>query len=209
MKKTYIIKKVNGPVAEAHWQTAAVADIDFVPWNGAHPYPYKTTTQLLYTDEAIYIRQETNERPLTARYNKPADPVNEDSCMEFFIAPNTDDPQLHYFNFEINPLGVGQMMFGINRNEFIRPTVDWKIFDIKSVITPDTWQLTYKIPFSFLLEYVEKITDEAAGNFYKCGDCSVIEHYATWNPLLCEEEDFHRTEYFGKLIFEEGISVNR
>ncbi|MBR7164561.1 MAG: carbohydrate-binding family 9-like protein [Clostridia bacterium] len=207
--KSYMIKKIDGPVTEAAWQIAETANIDFVPWNGAHPYPYKMTSQLLYTDEALYVRQETDERPLTAHYNKPADPVNKDSCMEFFFTPNADDPQLHYFNFEINPLGVIQMMYGINRYEFIRPSVDWNIFDIKSVITPNTWQLTYKIPFSFILEYAEKISNKTIGNFYKCGDCSEIEHYACWSPILCKEEDFHRTEYFGELIFEKGISVSR
>lgn len=207
--KSYLIKKVNGPVTEADWEKADIANIDFVPWNGAHPYPYKMTAKLLYTDEALFVRQETDERPLTARYNKPGDPVNEDSCMEFFISPNADDPKHHYFNFEINPLGIIQMMYCVDRNEYITPVVDYNIFDVKSVITKDTWQLTYKIPYTFILEYAEKISSEITGNFYKCGDCSEVEHYACWSPVLCEEEDFHRSEYFGKLIFEKGISVSR
>ena len=207
--KTYTVKKIDSLPAEKDWELAEVANIDYVPWNGAHPYPYEMTGRLLYNDEAVFVRLETNERPLTARYNKFGDPVNEDSCMEFFFAPNTDDPEMHYFNFEINPLGIAQMQYGIDRNVNITPEVDFKIFDIKSVITPDIWQLTYKIPFSFVLQFADKITDTAAGNFYKCGDCSEVEHYACWSPILCEEEDFHRTEYFGKLIFEKGISAQK
>ncbi|MBQ2696631.1 MAG: carbohydrate-binding family 9-like protein [Clostridia bacterium] len=206
---TYTIKKIGAPATEADWSLAEIAKVEYVPWNGAHPYPYNMEARLLYTDDALYVRLETDERPLTARYNKHADPVNEDSCMEFFIAPNTEDPKMHYFNFEINPLGMVQMMYCVNRDEFITPEVDYNIFDVKSVITPTLWQLTYKIPFSFMLQYADKITDEAAGNFYKCGDCSAVEHYATWNPLTCPEYDFHRSDFFGKLVFEKGISAKK
>ncbi len=202
---TYLIKKIEGPVTKQDWQKAEIAKVDYVPWNGAHPYPYEMTARLLYTNEAIHVCLETNERPLTARYNMAGDPVNEDSCMEFFIAPNADDPDLHYFNIEINPLGIAQMQYCINRNEFESPEIDFTRFDIKSTITADKWQLTYKVPFAFLLEHAESITDEMYGNFYKCGDCSAVEHYACWSPILCEEEDFHRSEYFGKLILEKGI----
>ena len=40
------------------------------------------------------------------------------------------------------------------------------------------------------------------GNFYKCGDYTVKEHYFAWNPVECENPDFHLSQWFGKLYFE-------
>ena len=43
---------------------------------------------------------------------------------------------------------------------------------------------------------------EAAGNFYKCGDLTEIEHYLAWSPMTSEKPDFHRRQDFGTLVFE-------
>ncbi len=204
--KTYTIKKIDGPITDQSWELAEVAKVDYVPCNNRYPYPYQTSAQLLYTDEALHVRMQTNERPLTALANKRNDPVCKDSCMEFFLSPDGDDKR--YFNFEINPLGTLLLYRCSNQSEPTIPQEPESILNIKSVITSDSWTLTYQIPFSFILRYFNKITDVAYGNFYKCGDESAVTHYATWNPLTCEEISFHRPEFFGKLIFEKGISVN-
>jgi hypothetical protein len=39
-------------------------------------------------------------------------------------------------------------------------------------------------------------------NFYKCGDELQVPHFLSWNPIGVETPDFHRPEFFGKLVLE-------
>ncbi len=205
--KTYTIKKIDGPITSESWKLAETAVVDYIPNSHEISCPYHMEARLLYDDEAIYVNLATDERPLYALHNEPNTSVCKDSCMEFFLSPDQDDP--HYLNFEMNPITTLLLYYCADRNNYTEADVDHKIFDAKSVITQKDWQLFYKIPFDFLLKYFKKIDNEFHGNFYKCGDETIIQHYATWNPVTCPEVDFHRPEYFGKLIFEKGISVNR
>ncbi len=196
---SYIIKKTQRPVTEENFKEAEVAKISYVPWKSYH-YPYETEARVLYTDEALYVNLKTNEWPLTARQTLRDGSVCEDSCMEFFISPDPDDTT--FLNFEMNPFGT--ICLGLGKDRYERKTLmeDDDLFEVKSVIKNGEWQLYYKVPFSFLKKYFNKIGDEMRGNFYKCGDKTPIVHYATWNPVTCQQEDFHRPEFFGKLVFE-------
>ena len=40
-------------------------------------------------------------------------------------------------------------------------------------------------------------------NAYKCGDLTVHRHYLAWSPVRSKKPDFHRTEDFGRMTFEE------
>ncbi len=200
--KTYTISKTTEPVTNAVLQQAEIALVDYVPW-ADYPCPFHMEARAVYTDEALYVNLKTDEKPLIAHQAQRDNMVCLDSCMEFFISPDADDP--HYLNFEINPLGTLYLSHAINRHETKKLPDSEKIFDIKSVITKDDWQLFFKIPFSFLLKYFKKISPEMHGNFYKCGDDTPHPHYASWNPVTCKEEDFHRPEFFGKLVFEKEI----
>ena len=42
---------------------------------------------------------------------------------------------------------------------------------------------------------------ETMGNFYKCASGSSQPHYLSWNPINTEKPDFHRPDFFGKIIF--------
>ena len=42
---------------------------------------------------------------------------------------------------------------------------------------------------------------QARGNFYKCGDRLPVPHYLSWAPIGTPKPDFHRPEYFDRLIF--------
>ena len=122
--------------------------------------------------------------------------------MEFYLSPDIDDP--HYMNFEINPVCATYISHAMSRFElrFLRESYD--IFDIQSEINNDEWNIYYKIPVDFLLNYFEKISDEFRGNFTKCADSSPHPHYNCWNIIETPYHDFHRPEFFGKLIFEKG-----
>jgi hypothetical protein len=43
---------------------------------------------------------------------------------------------------------------------------------------------------------------KATANFYKCGDGTPEPHFVTWNPVGTENPDYHRPEFFGKVLFE-------
>ena len=204
--KTYTIKKAAAPVTEDSFKIAETAPVTYSPFPGFES-PFHAEAQLLYTDEAIYVHFKTDEKPLLARRTERDSEVCEDSCMEFFLSPDENDP--HYFNFEINPFGTLYLHYDLNRNEHEAVDAPSELFEIKSVITHSHWELFYKIPFSFILSHFEKITDACRGNFYKCGEDTPIEHYACWNEIHLEKPDFHCPQFFGKLIFEKGISASR
>ena len=195
--KTYTIKKTK--VTEDSWKTAEVALVNNSPWKEVKS-PYNTKAQLLCDDEALYVHLETDETNIKAENNKRNSKVYEDSCMEFFISPDKDDDR--YFNFEIN--AIGALLLTVCRNGVICSDVeeDSKIFDIKTVITKNGWELFYKIPFSFLTKYFDKISDDMKGNFFKCGDKTEVEHYACWSNIEWEKPNFHLSQFFGTLSYE-------
>jgi hypothetical protein len=79
------------------------------------------------------------------------------------------------------------------------------LFDVKAQRTEDGWELTYRIPLSFLQlffpDYVYRPGTVLRGNCYKCGDLTVQPHYVTWNPVSSETPDYHRPQDFGLMIF--------
>lgn len=198
--KEYIVKKV-AKMSDNIWEKAGTALIDCAPWDGFSPCPYRTEVKLLYTDEAIYVNFKTDEKPLLATRTKRNSDVCEDSCMELFFKPGKECEE--YINFEINPFGTLFLSKRKDRYQTHFVEVDEAIFDIKSIITKDYWQLIYKIPFSFLKSEYENISDVMYGNFYKCcGSVGDKQHYASWNLVETPKPDFHRPEFFGKIVLE-------
>ncbi len=194
--KTYNVIFIEGEPDTTVWDTAPKALIE-EPSDPRYPSPYTTEAQVVYNDRALFVHLKTNETQLRAMCNHRNDEVCADSCMEFFFAPDADNPC--YFNFEINPIGT-LLLFVCNRRDF-SPTVDDKrIFNIKSIITKDGWELFYEIPFTFITKYFDKISPTMVANFYKCGEEAEPRHFASWSKLA--EHDFHRPEDFGMLIFE-------
>ena len=64
-----------------------------------------------------------------------------------------------------------------------------------------TWNLLIAVPMSLIgIEY-NNSPIETMGNFYKCASGSSQPHYLSWNPINTEKPDFHRPDFFGKIIF--------
>ena len=197
---TYHIKKTEGPltISSKIWKHANIAQVDCFPWD-KDGYRPCTNARLMYSDEGITVKMETDEKPLLSRFTKNNSRVCTDSCMEFFFKPNQED--LKYFNFEFNPKGTMLLGFGTGRESITLLTFDRSIFEIESVIGKN-WQLKYFIPFSFVSLYVGGFSKKFSGNFYKCGDETIHPHWGCWNKVETLEPDFHRPKYFGELIFE-------
>ena len=198
----YIIKKTQNRIEcinDKAWESAEVAKIDTVNWAGYGDCP-NTTAKLLYNDYGIYVRFETDEKPLLARFSGQNDAVCRDSCMEFFVRFNENDPR--YFNFEFNPFGTMYLALRTSRNDSEHPLEDKKYFNVKSYVDEEKWVLQFTIPFEFADKKLGGHTQKMYGNLYKCGDETENPHYASYYPVLTEAPDYHRPEYFGEFILE-------
>ena len=197
--KKYNITYIKNEMRPEVWSSIPKVMIDTV-LEPIPPVPYKTEAQLAYNDEKIFVHLKTNERKIRAVNTDRNDPVCEDSCMEFFFAPDNDD--VRYFNFEFNPIGTLLLYVCNKRIEMVPTTDDESIFNIKSVISKDGWELFYEIPFTFIKKYFNKISPVMLANFYKCGEQTEVEHYIAWSKKPDSPRDFHRPEDFGQIIFE-------
>ena len=63
------------------------------------------------------------------------------------------------------------------------------------------WQTAICIPFGLIGMDGGNLPENIRANFYKCGDKTAHPHFLSWNPVEVPHPDFHRPEFFGKLIF--------
>ena len=192
----YTVHRIAMAPDDVTWATTQVASVGVSL--RSELCEFETSAQLLYDDKMLYVHFKTNETNLRAVHNLPNSMVCEDSCMEFFVAPYEHDG--HYFNFEINPIGTMLLYKCLNRDAMTPVLVDHKTFHIKTVITQKGWDLYYQIPFAFFENELGGYSRRMRGNFYKCGEKTSVEHYATWCPLKNNNEDFHDSASFGDIV---------
>ena len=201
--KEYIAKKVNSRmnINDERWASANVAELDYI-WENYFPSPYTTKAQMVHSDEGITVRLTTNEWPIRVTAMSFNSRICIDSCMEFFFIPNMDDPD--YINLEVNPAAVALTAKGPGRGD--RPRLDIHGEDVKietSVVGEAGWTAMAFISYGFLLKHYSHCAKTMRANFYKCGDETVRKHFSTWNPISIEKPDYHRPEYFGRIILSE------
>ena len=112
-----------------------------------------------------------------------------------------------YFNIEYNPNCCVYLGFASGVHDLVRLISESGIpFLPHSVRTEDGWEITYQIPFEFIRRFFPDFAPTSGtkmrGNFYKCGDLTVKEHYLCWNMITCDPVSFHRPCDFGLLEFE-------
>ena len=199
MKSYTIIKKPH----VLDWEKVPSVQMDIQLQN--EPVDISATGQLCYDEEAIYVRLAAKEKNIRAEYTGPLDAPCEDSCLEFFFCPIYGDDR--YFNIEYNPncciyLGIAN---GINNLVRLIPEFGFP-FSPNVIRTDDGWEITYQIPFEFIRRFFPDFAPTSGtkirGNFYKCGDLTVQEHYLCWNQITSNPVSFHRPCDFGFLIFE-------
>lgn len=156
--------------------------------------------QVGWNDEAFLVCLTAKEKEIRAVGTDPLYSTCDDSCLEFFLSPMTGD--LRYFNIEFNPLGCFFLGFGENVETLVRLIPEEEdLLRAKPVITEDGWQISYTVPFSFIRHFFPEFKPEKGycckGNFYKCGDKTVIPHFYAWSPIEREKLTFHSPECFG------------
>ena len=180
------------------WQRAETQYLSPCRWS-PNPPP-RVSVQALWRDDALLFRLCSHAAPSRAVNTAPDSPVWEDSCLECFLS--ADGQQ--YLNLEGNANGAMLAAFGPDRHKrerlaergLRRPTLACTVRD-------DSWEAVYTVP----LETLEALfgVRPAAGlqlwaNFYVCGDRTPCPCYGAWNDVQTETPDFHRPEFFGRLI---------
>ena len=198
--RTYkIVKKTD----ILDWKSIPAVQIDTQLQN--EPVDISATAQLCYDDDTLYVHLSAKEKSIRAEYTGPFDAPGEDSCLEFFFCPIMGDNR--YFNIEYNPNCCVYLGFASGVHDLVRLISESGIpFSPHSVRTEDGWEITYQIPFEFIRRFFPDFTPTSGtkmrGNFYKCGDLTVKEHYLCWNMITCDPVSFHRPCDFGLLEFE-------
>lgn len=173
------------------------------PWN-TNGYTPEVHFTLTISDDAFLLHIETNEQNPRRMEHQHLNYVHYDSCVEWFVnfAPETCD---RYFNFEINANGTLYAAFRKNRSEFtLLELEDMNLLEIKPEVLDDKWIIDFKVPFTFIKKYIPEFEFQKGmtilSNFYKCGDRTEYPHFGIWNPINLPQPDFHRPEFFGKIV---------
>lgn len=197
---SYTIEHVSG---DPDWSNVDSLDLACQPWGD--PVDISATAQLCYSDDALYVRMQAREASIRAEYaaDDLAGKPWEDSCLEFFFSPVSNDAR--YVNFEVNPNCCFCIEVGTDRTDRIRLVPNSDILQPMMTRTDDGWRIEYRIPFSYLQllypDFQVKSGSSMCGNFYKCGNLTVQKHYLSWNPMTSDTPDFHRPQDFGTLTF--------
>ena len=188
-------------------EKASRNSIDTLNWPNEFAYHPITVFDIARSDEYIYISFFVRGNFLRAVTYKDNEYVYTDSCVEFFVRKEEDE---HYYNLEFNCIGTAYAAYGSGRNgRTLLPTEELK--RIKRYASPGnrpfeemeglfSWEVVFAIPYDLIGLDKHNLPDSLRANFYKCADASSLPHYLSWNPIQTEHPDFHRPEFFGRMI---------
>ena len=198
---TYTIKKVSEPIA---WSTIPALTLE----NRYHDTPASAsvTAKIAYTDDAIAVYLNAYEPNIRAEEEGTLGSPCHDSCLEFFFSPVEGDNR--YFNIEFNSKKCMFLGFGSGITDLVRlvPDPDELLSPVIR-FTEDGWEITYKIPYSFIRLFFPSFEAKAGktirANCYKCADMMEPAHFLSWNLVTVLPVSFHRPCDFGLMTFGE------
>jgi len=184
--------------------------IEMLNWVNEYPYRPITIFNIARSNDSIFIKFNVRGSMLRAIYSNDQDPVNEDSCVEFFCKVPGNDK---YMNFEFNCIGTCKASKRVARNKDVTPYSKEELSMIKRYPSLGRkpfnemegmfdWELTVKIPLRIMGIDPNHLPEKLLGNFYKCADGTDSPHFVSWSPIQTQVPDFHRAEFFGELYFE-------
>ena len=219
----YKIARLKKPIKiDGNWDKKAwrkVKSIELTNYMGEIPeFHPKTETKMMYDEENVYVIFRVKDRYVRSLVRKYNGNVSGDSCVEFFFAPDAQNPE-YYFNLEINAGGTPLMFYVTTPwTEFVKLDSS-EISQIEiahslpaivdpEITEPVTWTIEYRIPLS-VLETHSKVTKPGPGvtwraNFYKTAGRKNTSnpHYITWSPVDHPRPNFHLPQFFGTLKFK-------
>lgn len=183
--------------------------IDRLNWPDEFPYRPLCHISIAHSDKYIAILYHVRGLDLRAVELQDNGNIWEDSCCEFFVRRPEENI---YSNFEMNCIGKILGATGEGRNNRVKRSED----QLKQIIRYSSlqkqsydksdevfsWDAAMLIPFSLLGYSKEEKPETLYANFYKCGDKTSHPHFLSYFPIKCKKPDFHRPEFFGKLILK-------
>lgn len=183
--------------------------INNVNWKQDYPYHPITVFSIAHTEKFLYVNYFVRCNYLRAVNYENNKNVCEDSCVEIFLqVPGSDE----YWNFEFNCIGAVNASHRKERKKPFRLT-DAEIARIKRYASCGTnpfqeleglfnWSLVIAIPLELMGINETQSQVELMGNLYKCASATSMPHYVSWAPITTGTPDFHRPEFFGRIILE-------
>jgi hypothetical protein len=217
----YLVSKISEPMRiDAGWHKPCwqeIQPIEIVHYMGSLPcFQPKVQAKMIYDPENLFVIFNVKDQFVRCITGKINGPVWEDSCVEFFFAPDTNHPE-RYFNLEVNCGGTPLMHYNTlpgNQFAILDPDDIREIeiaYTLPQLIDPEIkdpveWTVEYRIPLSMISKY-SPVTNTGPGvewkaNFYKIAENNSNPHYITWSEVINEVPDFHLPQFFGKLRFE-------
>ena len=181
------------------WALAEAQRIEECSWS-PNAAPNATVQGVYLKGQAIVFRIESFAAPSRKVNTEPDSAVWEDSCLECFLSFDGKN----YMNIECNANGAFLCCFGPDRNErkFVR-SLGIAMPEAAAKESAQGWEILVSIP----LDCIESLWgcridsgDCFSANFYSCADKAPLPHYAAWNEVKTVSPDFHRPEFFGKII---------
>ena len=180
--------------------------ISIVNWK-EFPYTPKVEFSICWSETGFFINYWVDEEVTMALTMKDNGPVYRDSCVEFFVSPDSND---YYYNFEFNCIGSCLSAYGNSRHdrqpaseEILKGIARFSSLERKVFTETHTgpWDLLVIIPPTAFFKNpgfkFREMTMKA--NFYKCGDGLSKPHYLSWKPISADHPDFHRPEFFSTI----------
>ena len=146
--KAFKTDKQKLSLNDSEWSRAGELQLDF-SWVAGAP---RTSAYMLEVDRGLYVKFASDEYPQRIEYREYNAPVNRDSCVEIFLAPDINDTE-HYLNFEMNAGGYMYLGYGTKSCRAPISDVDFDIFGVEVERGAYGWSLMLFIPFDFLVSY--------------------------------------------------------
>ena len=183
--------------------------ISSINWPDQFPARPDVSFAIVRTNQNIYVDFHVVGNYLRAVNSADLSPVAQDSCVEFFLSPTSDNC---YYNFEFNCIGTVNASVRSRRDNPTRltaeqiasirryPSVGTDPFD--EIAGVHSWRLIVAIPLSLIGLNDADFPATLTGNFYKCGGRTSEPHYLSWSEINSPAPDFHNPATFGKLLFD-------
>lgn len=173
-------------------------------WESTPPYRPNTYFKMGVVGDSLVATLKCYEENPRAVFTQRDDPVYNDSCLEFFVAPINGRDE--YINIEMNSKATFLCEFGKGKYDrvFLKSFTDAKpIVEVFSGVDAQGafWGVTTKLTKAFLsavynISESEIDFESVKANFYKCGDACEIQHYLAFSPVTTLPPGFHNPECF-------------
>ncbi len=213
--KTYHVRKAGQPVPVEE-------NIVTGPWRGAEAVELldcisgeipgmSTHCKLLWDDTYLYVGYQAEDDTIVATYTERDDPLYEEDVVELFLAPAPGLKYYYEFNFSPRNVILDAIVLnddgraGVGRGDLMTLT-EWDCTGLQmtSRMKNDGWVVTAAIPFAQL--HFAGNHPPQPGETWRANLCRIEyggpdTEFSAWSPP--EILDFHTTEKFGQIVFEE------